>query len=114
MDVACGISALKHSGHISVTAGVDNVTFSLPIKVGDVVIIKSFVTRAFRTSMEVVCEVFIQNIEKGTEQLSHRAFFTFVAIDKSGNRMEVAPVAPETEIEKKLYDNALKKRCASC
>jgi acyl-CoA hydrolase len=110
MDVACGISALKHSGHISVTASVDNVTFSLPIKVGDVVIIKSFVTRAFRTSMEVMCEVFIQNIEQATEQMSHRAFFTFVAINKAGERIEVPQIEPETELEQKLFENALKRR----
>jgi len=110
MDVASGISALKHSWHISVTAGVDNVTFRLPIKVGDVVIIKSFVTRAFRTSMEVICEVYIQHIESNTEVLSHQAFFTFVALNKKGDRIEVPPILPETDIEKHLYEGALKRR----
>lgn len=110
MDVASGISALKHSGHISVTASVDNVSFKMPIKVGDVVIIKSFVSRAFNTSMEVVCEVFIQNMDAGTETLSHQAFLTFVALDKLGNRVIVPEIIPNTDIEKHLFDGALRRR----
>lgn len=110
MDVACGISALKHSGHISVTASVDNVSFKLPIRVGDVVIIKSHVTRAFSTSMEVLCEVHIQNIEDNTETLSHQAFMTFVALNKFGVKVEVPQIKPQTEEEQKLYDGALRRR----
>lgn len=110
MDVACGISALKHSGHISVTASVDNVSFKLPIRVGDVVIIKSYVTRAFSTSMEVVCEVFIQNIDENTETLSHQAFMTFVALDKLGNKVIVPQILPQNAAEEKFYDGALRRR----
>ena len=110
MDVASGISALRHSGQISVTVGVDNVTFRLPIKVGDVVIIKSFVTRAFKTSMEVICEVYLLNIETNKEVLSHQAFFTFVALNKAGERIDVPPVEPESDIEKMLFESALNRR----
>ncbi|MEZ5004238.1 MAG: acyl-CoA thioesterase [Chitinophagales bacterium] len=110
MDVATGISALKHAGHIAVTAAVDNVSFKEPIRVGDVVTIRSFVTRAFNTSMEVFCEVKVQNIEKKTEILSHTAFFTFVAINENGESIPIPPITPETEQEKKLYDGALKRR----
>jgi acyl-CoA hydrolase len=110
MDVACGISALKHSGTISVTAGVDNVSFRLPIKVGDVVVIRSFVTRSFNTSMEVFCQVYIQDYAAGKEELSHSAFFTFVGLDKEGNRIKVPAIAPQTDLEKKLYNGAERRR----
>lgn len=110
MDVATGVSAMKHSGCISVTASVDNVSFKEPIKVGDVVVIKSFVTRAFNTSMEVFCEVRVQDIQSQKETLSHTAFFTFVALDKNGNRMQVPTVEPQNEFEKDLYDAALRRR----
>ena len=110
MDVATGISALKHAGHIAVTAAVDNVSFKEPIRVGDVVTIKSFVTRAFNTSMEVFCEVIVQNIEKKTEILSHTAFFTFVALDENGNSVAVPQLQPETANEHKLFDDALQRR----
>lgn len=110
MDVACGISALKHSGKICVTAGVDNVSFKLPIKVGDVVVIKSFVSRAFNTSMEVYCEVTIQNYAEGKEKLSHSAFFTFVCLDGQGKVVGVPQIQPESEEENKLYQSAVRRR----
>jgi acyl-CoA hydrolase len=110
MDVAAGISALKHAGHIAVTVSVDNVSFKAPIKVGDVVTIKSFVTRAFNTSMEVFCEVTVQNIEKGTEMLSHTAFFTFAALNPEGKTIPVESLLPETLQEQELYEAALQRR----
>ena len=110
MDVCCGISALKHCGNICVTASVDNVSFRLPIKVGDVVVLKSFATRAFNTSLEICCEVYIHNPKTGEETLSHTAFFTFVSIDKEGNRIKVPTLSPQTDNDKMLYESAMKRR----
>lgn len=110
MDVCAGISAIKHSGGISVTASLDNVSFNLPIKMGDIVILKSFVTRAFTTSMEVICEVFIKNIKTQEEIKSHEAFFTFVGLDFQVKPITCAQVIPETEREKELYEDALHRR----
>ena len=97
MDVCAGISAIKHIGGISVTASLDNVSFRLPIKMGDIVILKSFVTRAFTTSMEVICEVFIKNIKTQEEVKSHEA-------------IKADPVIPETEREIELFEDALHRR----
>jgi acyl-CoA hydrolase len=110
MDVCAGISAIKHCGGISVTASLDNVSFNLPIKMGDIVIIRSFITRAFNTSMEAMCEVFIKNIKTGEEVKSHEAFFSFVGLDFAGRPIKVIPVEPETEHEKELYESALHRR----
>jgi acyl-CoA hydrolase len=111
MDVCAGISAIKHSGGISVTASLDNVSFNLPIKMGNIVVLKSFVTRSFNTSMEVICEVFIKNIKTQEEVKSHEAFFSFVSLDFSNTTpIKVMPVIPETEREKELYDDALHRR----
>ncbi|MFN8236849.1 MAG: acyl-CoA thioesterase [Chitinophagales bacterium] len=90
MDVCAGISAIKHIGGISVTASLDNVSFNLPIKMGDIVVLKSFVTRSFNTSMEVICEVFIKNIKTQEEIKSHEAFFTFVGLDFAGKAIKAA------------------------
>ena len=110
MDVCCGVSALKHCGTICVTASVDNVSFRLPISVGKIVILKSFVTRAFNTSLEVCCEVHIHNPKTRVDELSHTAYFTFVALDEQGNRIQVPPLTPVTEEDKKLYESALHRR----
>lgn len=110
MDVSCGVSALRHCGTICVTASVDNVSFKMPIKVGDVVVMKSFVTRAFNTSLEVCCEVFIHNPQTHVDVLSHTAYFTFVALDSSGKTIRVPELEPISEKDKKLYESAEQRR----
>lgn len=65
MDIASAIAAQKHSNSIVVTAAVDSVSFKEPIKLGDVVNIKAWVTRSFKTSMEVFIEVWAENIPRG-------------------------------------------------
>lgn len=110
MDVCSGISAIKHSGAYAVTASLDNVSFNLPIKIGDIVMLRSFVTRAFNTSMEVICEVYIKNVQTGSETKSHEAFFTFVGLDFNQKPVKVMAIEPETEREKMLYENALHRR----
>jgi len=110
MDIAAAISAQKHSNRIVVTASVDNVSFKQPIKLGDVVTIQAKVTRAFRTSMEVRLEVWAENVPSGTKIKSNEAYYTFVAVDQSGRTIPVPELLPETEEEKKLYDEALRRR----
>ncbi|QQR97833.1 MAG: acyl-CoA thioesterase [Sphingobacteriales bacterium] len=110
MDVCSGISAIKLSRNIAVTASLDDVSFKLPIKVGDIVTLRSFVTRTFNTSMEVICEVFIKNIHNNEEVKSHEAFFTFVALDSFGRPTHTDEVFPETDREKELYEQALERR----
>jgi acyl-CoA hydrolase len=110
MDVCSGISAIKLSRNIAVTASLDDVSFNLPIKVGDIVTLRSFVTRTFNTSMEVICEVFIKNIHNNEEVKSHEAFFTFVALDNDGKPTKTDEVEPSTTREKELYEQALERR----
>ncbi len=110
MDIAGAISAQRHSNRIVVTASVDNVSFSEPISLGDVLTIKAQVTRAFNSSMEVHIEVIAENIPAGKKKCTNRAFFTFVAVDQSGNPITVPEVIPETEDEQEWYAGALRRR----
>ncbi len=110
MDIAAAISAQKHCNRIVVTASVDNVSFRHPVKLGDVISIEAQVTRAFNTSVEVRLTVWAQNIPSGTKVRSNEAFYTFVAIDQNGRTINVPQLVPETEEEKKLYNEALQRR----
>ncbi|MFC3198358.1 acyl-CoA thioesterase [Parapedobacter deserti] len=110
MDIAAAISAQKHSNRIVVTASVDNVSFRHPVKLGDVISIEAQVTRAFNTSVEVHLIVSAQNIPSGTKVRSNEAFYTFVAIDQDGRNIAVPKLIPETDEEKKLYNEALQRR----
>ncbi len=110
MDIAAAISAQKHSNATAVTASVDNISFKHPIEMGCVITLSAKVTRAFNTSMEVYIEVIAENIPKKTKLISNSAFFTFVAVDKKGKPIQIPTAIPETDIEKQLYDGALRRR----
>lgn len=110
MDIVSAIAALKHTNCTVVTASVDNVSFTQPIQLGNVVTLKARVTRSFSSSMEVHIEVWSEDIPSGQRVKTNSAFFTFVAVDQSGKPIDVAEVVPETEDEKELYEGALRRR----
>lgn len=110
MDVVAAISAQRHSNCIVVTASVDNISFKNPIALGNVVTLNAQVTRAFTTSMEVFIEVYAEDIPAGKRLLTHRAFFTFVAVDKAGKPVPVPLLSPDSPEEQELFEGALRRR----
>lgn len=110
MDIVAAIAAQKHSNRIVVTASADSISFKHPIALGNVVTLKAQVTRAFNSSMEVFIEVWAEDIPANKKILTHRAFFTFVAVDQNGRPIEVPEVEPETPEEIELYEGALRRR----
>lgn len=110
MDICSAMAAQKHCNNVVVTASVDNVSFKRPVKLGEVVTIKAQVTRSFKSSLEVRMEVFAQNLPEGTKEKSNEAYYTFVALDENGLPKSVPAIIPETEEEKTLYEEALKRR----
>src|SRR5688500_14745485 len=110
MDIVSAISAQKHSNSVVVTASVDNISFKHPIRLGNVVTLKANVTRAFNTSMEVRIFVEAEDIPSGRKIDSNSAYFTFVAVEHSGKRVEVPEIEPETPEDIALYEGALQRR----
>lgn len=110
MDICAAISAQKHSNRIVVTASVDNVSFTEPIRLGNIVTMHAKVTRSFNSSMEVFLEVWAEDIPAGQRISTNRAFYTFVAVDQNGRPIEVPPLEAETEEEKDLFVSALRRR----
>lgn len=110
MDIASAIAAQKHSNSIVVTASVDTVSFKEPIKLGDVVNIKAWVTRAFNSSMEVYIEVWAENIPRGEIIKCNDAYYTFVALDSRHKPVKVPILEPQTSEETEKFDGALRRR----
>ena len=96
IDITGAIACHRHTNTLALTAGVDGLEFLHPIKVGDMVILKSRVTCTFTTSLEVEVEVFSEEILSGTRKLTSRAYLTFVSIDEYGHPQQVAPLVVET------------------
>lgn len=107
MDICAAISAQKHTGKVCVTASVNNVSFSRPIKLGHVVTIHAKVVKVFNTSMEVFIEVWAQNLTTGEKCKSNEAFYTFVALSSDGKPVKVEQVKTETEKEQELADHSV-------
>lgn len=110
MDISAAIAAQKHCNSIVVTASADSISFSQPINLGNVITLRSQVTRAFNSSMEVFIEVTAEDIPAGKKIMTHRAYFTFVAVDHNSKPSEVPELVPETPEEIEQYEGALRRR----
>ena len=110
VDLAGALAALRHARCAMVTASVDYMTFLHPVKIGQLILLRSSVNRVFRTSMEVGVKVFVEDLRTGAVRHTSSAYLTFVAVDPDGNRIPMAPVIPETEDEKRRYEEAARRR----
>jgi acyl-CoA hydrolase len=106
VDLAGAIAAIKHCRNPVVTASVDHMDFIHPVKMGQLVRLRASVNRAFRTSMEIGVKVWVEDLITGAERHVSSAYLTFVAIDAQGARVAVPPVIPETEDEKRRFEEA--------
>jgi acyl-CoA hydrolase len=110
IDITGAIACHRHTNTLALTAGVDSLEFLHPIKVGDIIILKSRVTATFRTSLEVEVEVFSEAITTGERKLTSRAFLTFVALDQNGKPQQVPPLLLETEEDRERSRQAERRR----
>jgi acyl-CoA hydrolase len=110
IDLAGAMAAHRHSRAYVVTASIDHMDFLVPVRVGDFVILRSSVNRAFRTSMEVGVKAWVEYYRYEENRHVSSAYLTFVAIDAAGNHLVVPPVVPETEDEKRRYEGAARRR----
>jgi len=110
IDMAGAMAAHRHSRNYVVTASVDHIDFLVPVRVGDLVILRSSVNRVFNTSMEVGVKVFVENYIADTAQHVSSAYLTFVAIDDLGHHLRVPPVIPESDEQQRRYEDAGRRR----
>jgi len=110
IDIAGAMAAHRHTHSHVVTASMDHIDFLMPVHIGDLLILKSSVNRAFNTSVEVGVKCWVENYIAGTTRHVASAYLTFVAVDQHGRRHTVPPVLPETEEEKRRYEDAGRRR----
>jgi acyl-CoA hydrolase len=110
IDLVAAMAAYRHARTHVVTASIDHIDFIAPVHVGDLLILKSTLNRAFRTSMEVGVKVWVENTIAGISHHVASAYLTFVAIDSQGRRVPVQPLVPQTEEERRRYEDAGRRR----
>lgn len=110
MDRAASIAARRHSRRIVVTASVNHVAFNKTIPLGSVVTVEAKISRAFKTSMEIYIDVWIEDRESGICSKANEAIYTFVAVNEQGQPVPIPQLVPETEQEKERYNAALRRK----
>ncbi|MDA0177862.1 MULTISPECIES: acyl-CoA thioesterase [Mesoflavibacter] len=110
MDRAASISARRHSRRIVVTASVNHVAFNRAVPLGSVVTVEAKVSRAFKSSMEIYIDVWIEDRESGERTKANEAIYTFVAVDETGRPVNVPELIPETKLEKERFAAALRRK----
>ena len=91
MDKAAGYAAIRRSRSQVVTAAIDNLSFAIPIHVGDLVELVARVESVGRTSMRVRVEVNREHPYDGSRELCTVGHFTLVAVDAEGKPTTVPP-----------------------
>tara|TARA_B100000902_G_scaffold379784_1_gene414463 strand:+ start:798 stop:1307 length:510 start_codon:yes stop_codon:yes gene_type:complete len=110
MDIAAAITAHRHCNRTCVTAAVNNVSFEHPIPKGSIVTLEANISRSFSSSMEIFIDVWIEDSLSGNKTKCNEAIYTFVAVDSMGKPAKVSEVEPETKLEKKRFEGALRRR----
>lgn len=110
IDIVAAVAARRHAGCVAVTAAMDSLTFHCPIRLGDVVVLRASVNRAWRTSMEVGVRVECESERSQSPTHAASAYLTFVAIDDAGQPRPVAEILPETDEDRRRFERAEQRR----
>lgn len=110
IDLTGAMCASRHARAFTVTASMDHIDFVAPVRVGELLILKASVNRAFRTSMEVGVKAMVEDVEK--QQLRHvaSAYMTFVAVDRLGQGIVVPQLELETDHQRRRFEDAGRRR----
>ena len=110
VDLAAAMAALRHARRPCVTASVDSMHFLHPVRIGQLIVLRSSVNRVFRTSMEVGVQVETEDLLTGAKLHTCSAYLTFVALDEHRKAVGIPPVIPETPEQKRRYEQAGERR----
>lgn len=105
-DEAASIAAIRHCGLRVVTAGMDRMTFTEPVQIGDLLTCLASINAAWRTSMEVGVRVEAENPRTGEHRHTSTAYVTMVGLDDEGHPTPVPGVVPETDDERRRQREA--------
>jgi acyl-CoA hydrolase len=110
VDVAAGVTALRHARENTVTASIDRMDFYNPVYVGNLITLKASVNYVGKTSMEIGVRIEAENLKTGVITHTGSCYLTYVALDANGRPAEVPEVVPETPEEKRRWQAGKKRR----
>lgn len=106
IDNAAGVVATRHARNNVVTASIDRLDFHYPVYIGDLITLTASLNMVGRTSMEIGVRVESEKVVSGKTHHTASAYLTFVALNKDGKSVEVAPLTLESAEDKRRHKNA--------
>jgi acyl-CoA hydrolase len=110
VDRCAALSAMRHAGGQATTLSIDRILFKEPIRVGELVEIRSRVVHVGRSSMSVLANVFAENITTGERRHTNECWLTFVHLDEHGKPAPVPPLHLETDDDHEMHALAARRR----
>jgi acyl-CoA hydrolase len=110
IDLVGAMAASRHARAICITAAMDHLDFVAPVHVGNLLILKASVNRAFRTSMEVGVKAMVEDVREQKLRHVSSAYVTYVAVDQAGKSLVVPQLIAETEHQRRRYEDAGRRR----
>ncbi|HEY4486034.1 MAG TPA: acyl-CoA thioesterase [Nitrospiria bacterium] len=103
IDMIAAVVAYRHSRCPVVTASMERLEFHIPIRLGQVAILKARLNFVGRTSMEVGVDVFSEDPLSAQRLKTSTAILTYVALDAKGRPTNVPRLRLETEDERRRF-----------
>ncbi len=110
LDQVAYACAAKYSKCYVVTISLDQVFFKQKVRVGELVTFYAHVNYVGHSSMEVGIKVVAEDLISHEKRHTTSCYFTMVAVDDEGKAVKVQPLELNTEIEKKLFQAAEKRK----
>jgi len=106
IDLVAAMAAYRHTRSHVVTASMEHIDFIAPVHVGDLLILKASINRAFHTSVEVGVKVWVENTMAGLRRHVSSAYLTFVAVDENGRSVPVPQIELKSSEESRRFEDA--------
>ena len=110
VDRCAALSAMRHSGGQCTTLSIDRILFKEPIRVGELVEVRSRVVHVGRTSLSVLADVYAEAIASGVRRHTNECWLTFVHLDDEGRPAAVPPLKLDTQEDRSMNDLAQRRR----
>jgi len=111
IDLAAAVVATRHSRRPVVTAAIDEMSFHVPIQVGQLALLHARMTMVDHSSMEIRVDVDSEDLMSGERRHTSTAFVTFVALDPVTRRpTAVPPLDLVDDAEREEHKLALERR----
>ncbi len=110
VDRCAALSAMRHSGGQCTTLSIDRILFKEPIRVGELVEVRSRVVHVGRSSMSVIADVYAEDIASGVRRHTNECWLTFVHLDETGRPAPVPGLMLETAEDQRMNELAQHRR----